>query len=244
METGKQYDPLYTLEKVSLDTINPYTYREDDDTGDELRITLNDESDKIIIVVWFNNRFEHEYQNKLNSEVRGSLMNIILHNHPHVEYHEADMSTYNKNAYTYLDLANELHIDLEQLLYSPAVLVMHNHDGEVLRSDTGSLNLVRGTDKLMHEKEFELYGNTNFRCEIETEIEGVNQFKDYHPWANYNYFTPDEKEKDKLREAKKNSKIQPNKVIKEPQSNERTHTALSEPEKSFFYGIARRRRPF
>ena len=37
-------------------------------------------------------------------------MNIIELNHPNVEYHEVDMSEYNRNAYTYEELAAELGI--------------------------------------------------------------------------------------------------------------------------------------
>ena len=85
-------------------------YKETATTGDDLYQILSQEDDKIIVILWFRNEYSHWYLNRENQEIRGTLMNIIELNHPNVEYHEVDMSEYNRNAYTYEELAAELGI--------------------------------------------------------------------------------------------------------------------------------------
>lgn len=90
--------------------MNPNNYEEVIQTGDELRDLIIEADDKIIVTFWFRNEYEHWYLNRENQEVRGTLMNIIKLNHPNVEYHEIDMSEYNRNAYTFEELTEELSV--------------------------------------------------------------------------------------------------------------------------------------
>lgn len=213
--------------------------------------------------MWFNNLHDHWYQNRLNQETRGTLMNLLRHNHPRVIYHEADMSTYNRNAYTYEPLAKEMGIDLDQLDYGPIVVIMHDQRGDALRSEKGTLSLLSSVDKNIHHKEYKIYGSDKPLCNIDVEIEAVNEFKLYNPWDDYEYYRP---EKDEINHEKRNQKTVSAKVINkegvmstpiirskmEQQTSTGARNVINpsstqlsrpvEPEKTFFEMIQRRRR--
>lgn len=171
-------------------------YFDNDQTGDDLKITLSEEDKKIIVIVWYKNLHKHWYQNRLNQEARGTLMSLIRNYHPEVLYHEADMSPYNRNAYTYEALSKELGIDLDQLDYGPMVVIMFDQRGEALRSEKGTLSLITSVDKVLHQKEDIIYGIKSPLCNIDFEIEAANEYKIYNPWDDYDYYRPTKDEID------------------------------------------------
>mmetsp|Transcript_5227 Transcript_5227/g.4413 ORF Transcript_5227/g.4413 Transcript_5227/m.4413 type:complete len:232 (+) Transcript_5227:174-869(+) len=173
-----------------MSIINLSVYEDSDTNGAELRTTLAEESENIVIIVWFNNLFDHWSQNRLNQETRGTIMSILKTHHPKVIYHEADLSTYSAFAYTYAELAEELGINTDDLNYGPTVVVMHDQRGSAIRSEKGSLALVTAVDKEIHSYEKDIYGVNTQLCDIDQEIEALNHFKMHAPWENYEYFKP------------------------------------------------------
>ena len=137
-------------------------------------------------------------------------MSILKNHHPNVIYHEADMSTYNRDAYSYEDLAKELGINIQDLDYGPIVVVMHDQRGSAIRSEKGSLRLVTAVDQEIHELEKQIYGVTGQPCNVDFEIEAMNQFKMHTPWENYDHYRPD---KDEIGHKKHNSKTIAAKLI-------------------------------
>ena len=117
-------------------------------------------------------------------------MSIISQFHPHVLYHEADLSTYNRNAYTYEELAIEMGISLDDLTYGPTVVVIQDQRGSAIRSEKGTLALITAVDREIHEKEILVCGHTSKPCNIDYAIEAMNQFQVYNPWEDYDYYEP------------------------------------------------------
>ena len=198
------------MKESSESVFNLNLYEDSDHNGDELRVTIADEAKNIIVIVWFNNLYKQWTQNRVNQETRGTLMNILKRRHPRVIYHEADMSTYNRDAYTYKELAKELGINIDELVYGPTVIVMHDQRGSALRSDKGTLALVTAADKEIHAFEKDIYGVTQQLCDVDYEIEAINQFKMHTPWENYEYYSPD---KDEINHERHNSKSVAAKLI-------------------------------
>ncbi|CAI2366890.1 unnamed protein product [Moneuplotes crassus] len=251
-ETGKEYLAQREVGD-GFHSINLHLYEDIDQTGDELKVTLADEVDRIVVVVWYNNLYGKWTQNRINQETRGTLMSILKNNHPNVIYHEADISTYNRNAYTYEELADELGIILSDLQYGPTVVVMYDQRGSALRSEKGSLSLVSAVDKEIHRFELEDFGSTNKVCDVDYEIEAMNQFKMYAPWDNYDSYQPDSDEIGHDRHIQKNTaakginkdsyhdRIQDHSWV-EPKPPTTKKYVLKEPDKSFSDYTRRRRR--
>lgn len=72
-----------------------------EETGEDLELTLAEEK-RIVVTVWLENYQNKWGQNVLNQDVQGTLWRIICQHHPNVVYTQADLSHYNRNAYTYL----------------------------------------------------------------------------------------------------------------------------------------------
>jgi hypothetical protein len=140
-------------------------------------------------------------QNKKNQLIRGSLQNIIKNNHPNVFYTEADMSSYNPNEYTYMDLAVDLGLDLGHLFEGPIVVLMHDEVGYAYYSGSDTLRFLRHIDKQLNYMETQLYGTSKPLSNVRKEYYAVNQFYAHEPYENYNYYRP--KNDEESHEAKK-----------------------------------------
>lgn len=145
-------------------------------------------------------------------------MSLIKKDHPNVIYHEADMSTYNRNAYTYDELADKLGIVLDDLVYGPTVVVMYDQRGSAFRSEKGPVSLVTAVNKEIHRLEYEIYGVTNRVSDVDFEIEALNQFKMYTPWDNYEAYQP---ENDEIGHERHNQKTVAARIIDSNNFNDR-----------------------
>lgn len=161
-----------------------------DETAFDLRETLIEENDMIIVTVWFENYQSLFSQNMVNQDVRGTLWNIICKHHPNVLYTEADLSHYNRNAYGYQDLANELFVDVDGLYSGPLVAIMHDQKGITLKSDKGPRSLVEAICKYLNDLEMELYGKSEGECDYKQDIVADNHYSHYLPYYEVKQYEP------------------------------------------------------
>lgn len=133
-------------------------------SGDELKQTLIEEEDFIIITNWFRHIRHSEDQNKRNLVIKGSIKNLISRCHPNVKYTEADISDYNVNAYTFQDVANDWNIDLTILEDGPLVMILYQHHGTRFwgHKDTPVMSLMNKVDDYIRYQERRVYGREAF----------------------------------------------------------------------------------
>ena len=108
------------------------------DSGHELLTTLIEESDTVFVVLWYKNLNRNPEVKKINTKARIEINELITKKHPGAVYTEVDMSTDNRNAYTYERLATkQLGINLAELEYGPIVVVIKNGFGQqiIFRGD-------------------------------------------------------------------------------------------------------------
>ena len=138
-------------------------------SGDELKQTLIEEEDFIIITNWFRHIRHSEDQNKRNLVIKGSIKNLISRCHPNVKYTEADISDYNVNAYTFQDVANDWNIDLTILEDGPLVMILYQHHGTRFwgHKDTPVMSLMNKVDDYIRYQERRVYGREAFPWAVE-----------------------------------------------------------------------------
>lgn len=95
-------------------------------TGTELKSTLIEENDNIIVTVWYKHLRGNEEQNKRNLVVVGSMKRLVRECHPKAKYTEADMSAYNANNAGYNEKAQDWKVDLSVLDDGPKVCILQN----------------------------------------------------------------------------------------------------------------------
>src|SRR5438045_251963 len=87
------------------DSGSSYDWTGEVQNGDDLKITLGNEEEKIVVTLWIDNVYHQWEQNKKNQRVKGTIKNLIEKCHPHTVYTEADTSDYNIQAYTFEEQA-------------------------------------------------------------------------------------------------------------------------------------------
>ena len=137
-------------------------------------------------------------------------------------YTEADLSSYNRYAYTYQQFADEIGLDLSNLIYSPVVLVIFDQSGFAFTSNQGPLDLIETVDKYIHKLEENYYSVNKPLCYVQNEFIAENHFDHYMPIEYFERYNP---EKDETGHELKQEKQVSEHVKK--------HYELSEPEKSF-----------
>ncbi len=194
-----------------------YDWTDGIETGDDLRILLKEINDQIIVTLWLNDIYGKDEQNKINERVKGTVKNMIEKWHPHSVYAEADVSIYNYNAYTFEELAYQLHIDLDLLQRGPMVMPMYDNHGEVFwgTETTDVLTLVKSVNNYLSTIEYEEWGDSPSKCDIEEMLGEVNDHTVHDPWNPYDYFTPStpDKKHEQRQEREKKNKV----VLKEPE---------------------------
>ncbi|CAI2377547.1 unnamed protein product [Moneuplotes crassus] len=203
----------YPLPRKSEDECFNLSYPEE--TGEDLKEILESENKNIVVTVWYEN-FQNEWaQNMVNQDVQGTLWRCLCENHPDIIYSEADISHYNLNAYTYIDLAKELEIELGELNDGPTIVVMSNHTGMTFRTEENPLKLLKATEKYIRQIEKELYGLENPYCDLKHQILADNHYEYYDPIEMLQMYRP-HKEETAKKVGKKQSKS-PNYQLSEPE---------------------------
>lgn len=106
-----------------------FNWSKNTETGKDLKQTLIEEKDLIIVTHWYKHLRHESEQNKRNLIVEGSLKNLISRCHPKVRYTEANLSAFNINSYTFRDYADEWKIDLTALDDGPIIMVLYQQKG-------------------------------------------------------------------------------------------------------------------
>jgi hypothetical protein len=203
-----------------------------EDNAIDLLSSLTEETQSIIVTVWFENYQNAWTQNMMNQNVRGTLWRVICKNHPNVTYTEADLSHYNLNAYSYENLAKQLKIDVSTLFNGPIVSVMHDQSGLTFATDNQPEKLLKAVDTYIHQWEISLYGKTNPLCDLNNQNLANNHFESYLPYKDLEMFEPGHKTRqEEIQESKTVTPRESSQESTAPAPS-RSYT-LSEPEKSF-----------
>ena len=212
-----------------------YTYFDWSDltkTGDDLRQSLIEENDFIVVTYWFRHIRHDEDQNKRNLVLKGSIKNLISRCHPSVKYTEADISDYNVNAYTYQDVANEWNIDLTILDDGPLTMIIHQQHGSRFwgHKDTPVMTIMNKVDDYIRYQEKIIYGRESFPWPVELDYTEVQEFKVMNPWNNYEEFVPHQRSSTKFIEED-----YPTPSPAPVPSKPRKEVELNEPSKAVLY---------
>ena len=145
---------------VSEDYDADYDWSDGVLTGDDLKIVIGNRKDKIIVTLWMNNVYEQWEQNKKNERVKGTIKNLIDKCHPHTVYAEADVSDYNRDAFTFEELAKDWGIMLDVLHEGPLVMPVYQNHGEMFwgTNQTQTISLVRAVHRYLIQVETEVWG--------------------------------------------------------------------------------------
>ena len=130
----------------------------------------------------------------VNQKVRGTLYRIICMDHPNVTYTEADLSHYNRFAYTYENMIKELYIDVPALYYGPLVMVMHDQSGMAFRTEEDPDKLLKVVDEYLHNWEKQIYGHTNPVSECDDKPVADNHYSKSTPWSVLDMYEPGQDE--------------------------------------------------
>ncbi|CAI2376825.1 unnamed protein product [Moneuplotes crassus] len=188
-----------------------------EEKGEDLEETLKIEDRNIIVTVWYEN-FQDEWdQNKVNQNVQGTLWKCLCENHPDIIYTEADISHYNINAYTYIDLADKMSINLGELHDGPTIVVMVDQKGETFRDGTNPRKLLEAVEEEIREEERKLYGKANPKCDFSSFTPADNHYTHFDAPEKLDMYKPSEKKSDK----------------KTNKGGSKPKYQLSEPEKAF-----------
>lgn len=176
--SNKTYEECYVLN---------YPQKE---TAKDLKDTILNVTDSIIVTVWFSNYQNQWGQNLFNQDVRGTLWKIICKYHPNVIYTEADMSLYQDQVAGYKALAKEMDLDLQSLYFSPTVTVLYKSIGQAFNADKGTKDLIIDIDNYIHSKESKSFGLKNPPCDIQSEVLASNYYDHYNPSKDVEKFEP------------------------------------------------------
>ena len=210
------------------------------ESADDLMATLTEETQNIIVTVWFENYQNLWAQNMMNQNVRGTLWRCICKKHKDVIYSEADLSHYNRYAYTYEDMAVKLDISVEALFHGPTVAIMHDQSGMTFRTDDDPDKLLRAVDEYLRSWEKQLYGIENPACDFNDKNIAENHYEFSMPYGNLEMYDPDSDETNHQMKATKNvavhekSEPAPNpEPAPAPEPAPQKGFSLSEPSKAF-----------
>lgn len=212
-----------------------------EETGQDLLETLVNENNNIIVTVWYENYQNQWAQNMVNQNVQGTLWRCICENHPNIIYTEADMSHYNRNAYSYEEIADQLGVQIDELLYGPTVVVMNDQTGSSFRVDQDPEKLLEAVEDYIRSQEKDVFGIVAPKCDLKDKILADNHYEHYLPNEQLEMYTPENNEA--KTEAQKEKHVE---VRDTPSSTPATAPApkpippvskprfqLSEPEKAF-----------
>ena len=117
--------------------------------GSELKSTLLNENEFIVMTVWFNHLRYNEYQNQRNLMIQSSVKDLIRRCHPYAMYTEADVSGYSESANTFIDRAKEWRLQLTDLYDGPILMVIYDCHGENFwgTADARPYNLIHTVDQ-------------------------------------------------------------------------------------------------
>jgi hypothetical protein len=160
------------------------------ETADELHWTLSEEPLNIVVTVWFENYQGKWDQNMMNQNVQGTLWRCICENHPDIIYTEADLSNYNRYAYTYADLAKKLEIGVEALYHGPAVVVMRDQTGMTFRAHDDPEKLLNAVEQYFRELELIYDGVENPLCDMRDQSLAENHYEVYLPYGEQEMYNP------------------------------------------------------
>jgi hypothetical protein len=195
------------------DFTSSYDWTAEHPTGDDLKITLGNVKDKIIVTLWLNNVYEQWEQNKKNQRVKGTVKNLIKRCHPHAVFIEVDVSNYNREAYTFEERAKFWGIDLRMLVEGPMIMPMYQTHGQMFwgSNQTQTITLTRALHKYLSEIETSVWKEDPPKdCDIELILKEQNEYNVYNPWRDYDHYAPqqlDEKHIQRLERENKKPKV-------------------------------------
>lgn len=141
-----------------------------------------EQTNSIIVTVWFKNYKSKKSQNLLNTDVRETIWKIICKHHPNVIYTEADLSPTNKWLSTYDELAQDMEIDEDKLYNGPIVAVLYHQKGVTINADDNPQKLVKAVDNQIHKLEHQIYGDSDDSCSTENDEIFESHFEYYTPF--------------------------------------------------------------
>ena len=200
-------------------------------TGDDLKITLGNVMDKVIVTLWMDNVYNQWEQNKKNERVKGTVKALIERYHPNTVYVEADVSDYNRNAYTFEEQATFWGIDLKVLSEGPMIMPVYQKHGQIFwgSNQTHTISLVRALHKHLVDVERAEFGTEpSDDVDIELIFNEVNEYNNYNPWQPYDHFYPGKPDAKHVERLEREGKTPP-----PPPKKEKPRMSLKEPEKSF-----------
>lgn len=160
------------------------------ETADDLLATLTEETENIIVTVWYENIQGKWAQNMLNQNVLGTLWRCLCQNHPDVIYAEADLSHYNRYAYTYENLAKKLEISIDSLYGGPTIAIMRDQTGMTFRTNSEPEKLLSVVEEYLRTWEKDLFGVENPKCDLRDQSLSDNHFDAYMPYGNLDMYNP------------------------------------------------------
>ena len=159
-------------------------------TGEELKDLIYTESDRIIVSLWYMQEPELGERNKRNLIVEGSLKRLISNCHNDVIYTEADLSAYNEDRNSFIEVAKQWHLDLKDLDQGPIVLVMYEEDGYMFWVlDNSYLDdlLQKVQDYIVSIKKNKI-GVSSTLCPLELDYSELERYRKNSPWVGYDSY--------------------------------------------------------
>ena len=173
--------------------------------GDDLKITIGNVLDKVIVTLWMKNIRHQWEQNKKNERVRDTLKELIkTHYKDFVIYTEADVSLYNINAYTFEDQAKEWGVQLDRLNDGPLVMVLYKKEGGEYwgTNNTMTLSLVKKVDKEIRDLRQRQINKEGLKdkkgkplqppkpANVKAIFDKLGEYDVHDPWQEYSHFRP------------------------------------------------------
>jgi len=152
------------------------------------------ENENIIVTVWFENYQSFWGQNMINQNVQGTLWRCLWKYHPDIIYTEADLSHYNKLAYTFEDIASKLGVDVPELYHGPTIMVMRDESGRSFRTHDDPEKLIKVVDEYIRTWEKSLFNIKNPPWDIKEQYLADNHYEHYMPFGDLQMYDPDTKQ--------------------------------------------------
>ncbi|CAI2374718.1 unnamed protein product [Moneuplotes crassus] len=224
-QTTKPKKQYYTPDKLNrLDTNQCYALDYPEETGQDLLETLVNEENNIIVTIWYENYQGQWAQNLINQNVQGTLWKCLCQNHPNIIYTEADVSHYNRNAYSYDDAAKKLNIYYDDLYSGPTIVVMHNQTGRQFRTEREPDKLLRVVEEYVRNWEKILYNIEAPKCDLYNKVLADNPYEYYVPLEKFDTYSPETNEYQ--------TKAQQEKTVKPREASTENTAPEPEPEAS------------
>ena len=202
---------------------DPYDWTSEVTNGDDLKITLGNEKEKIVVTLWLENIYHEWEQNKKNQRVKGTVKNLIAQCHPNTVYTEADTSDYNINAFTFEEQAKYWGVDLRVLNEGPIVMAVYQQTGQYWwgSNSTQTISLARALDSYLTQIEQESFGTEPSSCDIDLIFKEVNEYDVHDPWQPYGHYEPNKMDQHHIDRLEREGKAVPEKKkpkisLKEP----------------------------